>query len=242
MANRTPRGSEKSFTDAQLRSDLKANLSVATIAKKHHVSRQAVYKRVNQLGLTTVAATVAPVESTRFVRNQLSAQEQLLKGLDKVNLLMDACDEWLRDASDPDRYEIGPRSGEVNVTYEVEIRTDKGFRYEKRKKPLSEILKWVEEVNGERVCGFEKWESRHADPRDTVLKTVQEARSTVTAAADLARMLADAKAMETFRNSMLDEIRKVSPEVANAIADAVRRSIVLQGALEGLNALPSAPD
>lgn len=225
---------QRKFTDAELRSDLAAGMRPVDIAAKHRVSKAAVSKRVNRLGLTTSAAVIAPGESKRHVHQSLNAMEQLTKSLYHVNLLMDACHEWLKDADDPSRYDIGPRSGEVTVTYEVEIKTDKGFRVETRKKPLSQILEYCEVIDGERVSGYTKWESKHADPRDTILKTAAEARSTVNAAADIARMLADIKAMEAFRNCMISEIAKEAPEVASRIAEAVRRSIVLSGAYEGL--------
>ncbi|MCW3051621.1 MAG: hypothetical protein JWN14_791, partial [Chthonomonadales bacterium] len=55
-----PAGRSNKFTDAQLRSDLEAGLKPAQIAEKRGCSAQAVYKRINQLQLTTTAAVVAP--------------------------------------------------------------------------------------------------------------------------------------------------------------------------------------
>ena len=42
---------------------------------------------------------------------------ELRRCFERVNLLFDACDRWLRDADDPSRYDIGPRAAEVLVTY-----------------------------------------------------------------------------------------------------------------------------
>jgi hypothetical protein len=86
----------------------------------------------------------------------------------------------------------------------------------------------------------ESSEAKHADPRELILKTAQEVRQTVGAAAELARMLADARSMELFKAALLSEIGRVSPDIAKSITEAVRRSLILQGALDGPAALAGA--
>src|SRR4051812_3064907 len=47
------------------------------------------------------------------VRETTAASETLLllhRCLERVNLLFDACDRWLRDPEDPSRYDVGPRA------------------------------------------------------------------------------------------------------------------------------------
>jgi hypothetical protein len=231
---KTPQGLIRQFSDEELRADLEAGLKPPQIAQKYGVSRQAVYKRVNQLQLTTTAAAVAPQESRRFVGAQLDAMTQLLHSLGRVNLLMDACDEWLRDAERPEKYDIGARSDEVMVTYLTY--SDNGNPVKKKARLSQLLLKIERELHG--VHEIDRAESRHADPRELILKTAQEARQTVGAAAELARMLADMRAMEVFREALLTEIAKVSPDVAERIAEAVRRSIVFHAAFAGPGAPP----
>ncbi len=161
------------------------------------------------------------------VRESLDALEQLLKGLERVNLLMDACDAWLRDAEDPSRYHLGPRASEIEVLYEVELPAKDGARArtEKRRRKLSELLalmKTLDEGDGS-VVYTEVKETRYADPRDLVLKTSVEARQIVSLAVDLSRSLADVRAMETLRDAMLAEWARMAPEAAERIAEAVRR-------------------
>jgi hypothetical protein len=86
----------------------------------------------------------------------------------RVNLLFDACDAWLRDADDPSKYDIGPRSDEILVTYAEQIDvTDSGDPvYERKKAPLSELLRHASTA-GE----IKRWETKYADPRDLILKT-----------------------------------------------------------------------
>lgn len=146
---------------------------------------------------------------------------ELTGSLHKVNKLFAACDEWLTDANDAAKYDLGPRAQEVTVTYLVP--TDKGFR--KEKATLAELLARTGE-------GFvEEVQSKHADPRELILKTACEVRQVVATCADLAKTLADIRVMMMFREAVLAEIAKVEPEVAERITEAIRRSLVLQGFL-----------
>jgi hypothetical protein len=168
----------------------------------------------------------------------LGALEELQCSLKRVNLLMDACDAWLRDANNGEKYDIGARAGEIMVTYwepdpddELNLSGESG-RLRKRKQSLEDLLRLV---GGSYMvlCA----EPKHADPRELILKTAQEVRRTVSEAAKLARTLSDMRAMEAFRATLLREIVKVSPEIAGNIAEAVRRAIVLNNTAGGAEAL-----
>lgn len=238
-----PRGAR--FTDEQLRADLQAGMRPADIARKYGVTRQAVGLRVKQLDLTTASAAVAPVESERHVAQQIDAMEQLTLNVRRANLLMDACDEWLRDVTDPEKYDIGPRAGEIDVGYQVEVRTESGYRTVKRKKKLDLLLSDLEGVDddGARFVRVEKGEYRHADPRELILRTQQETRQTVGLVADLIQKLIDVRTMEAWREAVLEEVAKESPDCARRIAERVRRSIVLYSAFSGPGAVrPEDPN
>lgn len=232
-----PRGAK--VTDEQLRTDLRAGLRPVDIAHKYGVSKAAISKRLTRLELTTTTAAVAPAESQRFVRQQIDAHGQLVKSLDRVNRLMDACDEWLKDAHDPEKYDIGARSGELDVTYLVEVVTDQGFRTLKRKKTFDLLCSDLEgtDDDGARFVRVERGEYKRADPRELILKTAQEARQTVTAGAELAKMLVDAQVMQEWRKVVLDAIGRAAPEVRDAIIGEIRSSLVLRGLLDGAGAV-----
>lgn len=229
----TPKGLNRKFTDADLRADLEAGLKPKEIAARYGVSGAAVYKRINRLELTTTAAAVAPVESQRFVSRQLDVMEELNFNLTRLNLLMDACDGWLRDASDPTRYDIGARSEEIMVTY-FEMPDEEG-RSKKAKAPLNQLLLRVERGGLE----TSKAESRTVDPRSLILSTLAESRQIMSLAVDLAKMLVDAESMERFRAALIQEIAKVDPDVAENIAQAVRRSVLLFQSLGGCAGIPA---
>ncbi len=90
------------------------------------------------------------------------AIDQLERCLERVNLLFDACDRWLRDPDDSSRYEIGPRAEDVKVTYVEQKGDEKPVR---RKRRLSELLEKVAGV----APDVRLVETRHADPRELVL-------------------------------------------------------------------------
>lgn len=230
------KGRVRAFSDQQLRSDLEAGIKPAEIARKYEVTSAAVSQRIKKLNLTTVTAAVAPAESERYVSNKNDAISQLGLGLSRVNLLMDACDEWLRDPQRPERYDIGPRADDVEVIYTVTITTANGPQKQKRKKTLAELLGDVEDGcddDGARFEQVEKGEYKTADPRELILKTVQESRQTVGAMTELAKLLADMKAMQEWRETVLDAIGKVAPDVREQIIGEIRSSLVLRGLLDG---------
>lgn len=221
---RPPKGYQSAFTDAQLREAVNEGFKPAEIAKRFGVSRQAVYKRVNQLELTTTTAVVAPVESQRFVARNLDTAEQLQLGLSRNNRLMDACEEWLLSPEGDGRYDIGPRADEILVTY-IGL---EGGEPVKRRDTLSALLALVGE--GERtVCGIE---AKHADPRELILKTIQEGRQSAMAMADLLKMLADIRAMQRWRDVVLHAIGRVDPDVRDAVIREIQSDLILAGLLE----------
>lgn len=249
--DKEPRGQRREFTDAELRADLEAGLKPKAIGDKYGVTRQAVYKRIRQLEQTTAAAAVAPEESRRYVSTTLNAMEELTRGLSRVNLLQDACHDWLLAPADPARpgvrYAIGARSEEVTVYYTVLIDSERGYRIEKRKATLAHLLAAVREaegltVDGERFHEVERAESRHADPRELILATVKETRQTVQCGIELTQRLQDAAAMDAFREEMLLAIGEASPEVQRAIEERLRARLVRYAAASGLGALPASRD
>jgi hypothetical protein len=70
---------------------------------------------------------------------------ELAKQLARANLMSDACGRWLRDPADESRYEIGPRAGEIIVTYMEHVGEG---QFAQRKAPLAALLARVEEHGG----------------------------------------------------------------------------------------------
>lgn len=129
------------------------------IARRYRVSKDALARhRADHLPETLLRAQEA--EETAEAVNVLA---ELRRASERLTLLFNACDAWLRDAEDPTRYDIGPRADEVTVTY-LEP-TDDGRKVRKKAK-LSALLSRIE-GHYEVLWG----ETKYADPRELVLKT-----------------------------------------------------------------------
>ena len=110
---------------------------------------------------------------TRQARDEahaLDVMEELTRCFQRVNLLFDACDRWLRDADDPTRYDIGPRADDILVTYLDHSARDANGRPLHKKASLAHLLA-LAEGSGAMV---ERWDTKYADPRELVLKTAQQ--------------------------------------------------------------------
>ena len=130
-----------------------------------HVSDQAIYRHRDE---HLPAELVRAVEAERRA-DALDVMAELRRCFERVNLLFDACDRWLRDPADPSRYDIGPRAEELMVTYQE---AGAEGRPVMRKAPLSRLLAKVEG----QVLGVVMVETKHADPRDLVLKAADRLR------------------------------------------------------------------
>jgi hypothetical protein len=88
--------------------------------------------------------------------------EQIDRCLERVNLLFDACDRWLRDPEDPSRYDIGPRAENVKVTY---LERGENNTVTRKKATIAELLERLAGVAPE----VRLVETKHSDPRELVL-------------------------------------------------------------------------
>ena len=106
-------------------------------------------------------------------QHAIDVMEELERCFHRVNLLFDACDRWLRDADDPERYDLGPRASDVLVTY-LDRYADGSLR--PRKAPLSQLLARLDDGTTPDARPFkaEIVEIKHADPRELVLKTAAQ--------------------------------------------------------------------
>ena len=130
------------------------------IAAQHRLAGSSVRRHAaNHLPAAMVKAAEA-----EDVAHAIGVMAELRRCFERVNLLFDACDRWLRDPENPAVYDIGPRAHEVKVTYATAGADGKPLR---KKAPLAVLLARLEEGG----VAVESWEVKHADPRELVLKT-----------------------------------------------------------------------
>jgi hypothetical protein len=164
----------------------------------------------------TALVAVSEPDLKRITHGQLDAIELLNQCMRRMMMLSSAHHEFLLDPEDETRYNIGPRSTEIEVIYHDPS-------YEKPQKATLQAL--INRIEKRFDTESMKWKA--ADPRSEIRATTTAISALITQMIELAAMLADAAAMQTFRESLLSEIAKVSPDVAERIATAVRRRLVL---------------
>lgn len=145
-----------------------AEESLRTIADRWTVSKTALIRHKAEHLTQRLVASKAAAERVE----DLEVMEELRRCFERVNLLFDACDRWLRDVDDPTRYDIGPRAEELRVTYEEERPGPAGKRSTvRRKATLAELLAEVKGSDRSPLRTVTMVETKHADPRELVLKT-----------------------------------------------------------------------
>lgn len=134
------------------------------LAGAHGLSVRALLRHSDDHVPAAIAAAV--------VRSEERREDDLKAELDRartfVDKLLGACDRWLEDPDDPTRYDIGPRAEDLDVIYTTIGAKGTPIR---RKRKLSALLGEVQATRAE-VLSIELVETRHADPRELILKAV----------------------------------------------------------------------
>lgn len=107
-----------------------------------------------------------------------AARHLLTVGLDaelercfrRINKVFDACDQYLRDADNPDRYSLDPRAEDVSVIYHDQADTNARGEPRRKRARLSRLLALA--ANGS--LDIERVEWRIADPRELILKSASQ--------------------------------------------------------------------
>jgi hypothetical protein len=151
---------------------------------------------------------------------------ELFLQLDRLGRLYDAVHEWLADPDDPTKYFIGARSHEINVVYlDYDDRSESGKPSRKRA-TLQELLDRIERDGHHEP---ERSESRHADPRELLVKVSAELRQQMQLRVSILEKLTSAQEIERFKSAVLDAIGEVDPHVRAAVEDNLRRRAPVSG-------------
>jgi hypothetical protein len=166
-------------------------------------------------------ARLAQAAEVRETTDASETLQLLHRCLERVNLLFDACDRWLRDPDDPSRYDIGPRASDVRVTYEAKGDDGKPVR---KKASLSELLERLEGIAPE----VRMVETKHADPRELLLQTARRLEGHADLMGRLLGELKEAPTVNIILSPEWSALRRVIlaalepyPEARQAVALAV---------------------
>jgi hypothetical protein len=151
---------------------------------------------------------------------------ELSKCLRRVNLIYDACDEYLRDPTNPEKYDIGPRAEDVSIIY-TQSRGE-GEKEIRRKRKLSEILADLEERAGFRA---ELVEVKRADPRDLALKALAESRNQLALLVDIQIAAQNIVQTGRFQEEMLSFVDELEPGLKKRFLERLNEKRMLQGAI-----------
>ncbi len=157
------------------------------IAKQFGVSHAAIGRhKANHLPETLLQAV-----QQQDLSDAIDVLGELKCCFKRINMLFDACHEWLLDPDEPARYTLAPRSHEVSVIYTEPGPTGKPVQ---RRERLSVLL---ERLEGKTVLYSEM---RAADPRELILKTAGQLTGQLELVSDLmhrAQMLERIEALES---------------------------------------------
>lgn len=174
-----------------------------------------------------LSPALVQAKAAQELRDAVDVMAELERCFTRMNLLFDACDRWLRDPEDPTRYDLGPRAEEVDITYTERAISARGIvKTVRRKKKLSELLADVEaEGVGRQVVLVE---TKHADPRELVVKTANRLQGQIELLARLLGELQDGDTVNILVSPVWVQVRSViiaalreHPEARQAVAAAL---------------------
>lgn len=201
--------------------------SFRNIAERFSVSVAALHRHKAD----HVPQSLRRAQELRDEAGDIDVMVELERCFERVNLLFDACDRWLRDPADPSRYDIGPRAEEIQVIY---VEPQEGGLPVRRKSSLAELLERIEGAKPGRTVMMV--EAKHADPRDLVLKTAGRLQPQIELLAKLLGELDDRPVVNITLSAEWVQIRTVLLEALTPHPEA--RSAVA-GALLELDKVPS---
>jgi len=153
------------------------------------------------------------------LRDGKGVLDEINRIMERLNKMFDACDEYLRDPNNSDKYWLGPRAEEVEVVY-LEKGENGGIT---RRQPLSTILR-EHDIKGPILSVY----YRHADPRKLILDTAKVLTIQLELLARISGEIKDVtiNIINTpvwirLQQIILDAT-KDKPEVRKRIADALR--------------------
>jgi len=74
------------------------------------------------------------------IEHGVNIQAELVTAMRLVKKMLDACNRWLTDPEDSERYTLDPRAWELFVIYERPVKEGESIRWEKQRAPLDVLV------------------------------------------------------------------------------------------------------
>jgi hypothetical protein len=100
--------------------------------------------------------------------------EDVQSQINLVKKLVVACDEYLQDPDNPEKYFLGPRADEVEISYTEQVN---GRASQVKKKALLQEI--IDEIHATERYSILNITMKHADPRELLLKAIGKLEGTV---------------------------------------------------------------
>lgn len=151
----------------------------------------------------------------------LNLDAELRRCLARANKLLEACDSYLTDPEDHNRYSLEPRATDVTIIYTVPGDNGKSIR---KKEGLSTLIARMEKSPDLEGFIFERAEIRRADPRELVLKTIDRLLSQIDVVAKLTGAFKEPQKNPSNQRIdliaiMIEEQRELGREITREEAD-----------------------
>ncbi len=152
----------------QIEKELGEGLPIKSLVRKYGISQQALngYKR-NRLPERVVKAV-----ERRNITDAQQLFEVILKAVQRMEKLSDACDSFLQDPDDPGEYYMGPRAHDIKVVYlegeTVETARGEKIVWNRKTAMLQDLLDRIAGVGMRRIVSVS---SNDTDPRLLLVKS-----------------------------------------------------------------------
>lgn len=115
-----------------------------------------------------IAEALEALRNERKLKSARATDDELERCFVNVNKLFDACDDYLTDPDNPERYTLSPRTSDIDIIYEEEVGeyNDGTPIYKKKRAKLSQLLAEIDQA-GRNLVGTEY---KISDPRKLILE------------------------------------------------------------------------
>lgn len=193
---------------------IKGDKSLRAIAGQYGTSKSALQRYLNKHLLPRAAKAAQ--------ERELKDGESVLKYLERIiadlQMMLDACKDYLRDPEDPDKFYLGPQAQEITVGY-WEINSD-GKRGPVQKRKLSDLLNEIEST-GKVISSVN---TKHADPRDLLIKAVDSIGRQLKTVSEIHGLISNV----SINITQVQQWQQIKTVILNAVEDhpEVREKIV----------------
>lgn len=157
---------------AEINAEIARGVKQRPIAQRYGWNASTITRHIQ----TCIPRQLQILSASREERGALAVEREIATSFARINKLLDGCHAWLLDPDGSGNYTLEPRSREVSVVYEDKQDRDERGKPRRKKATLQDLLNRVES-DGE--ISVQYTESKHADPRELILKTAAEIRQTL---------------------------------------------------------------